>query len=83
MGHSVLFAKVTLKLLITFFLIALPFAKNFEMIWSSLNHKIKNCNLVDADNIIQFILNLDKPVTARVSPPPFRFFDRVCDNSLH
>ena len=24
------------------------------------NHKIKNCNPVDADNIIQFILNLDK-----------------------
>ena len=36
------------------------FRQNFEMLWSSLNHKIKNCNPVDADNIIQFILNLDK-----------------------
>ena len=36
------------------------FHQNFEMLWSSLNHKIKNCNPVDADNIIQFILNLDK-----------------------
>ena len=36
------------------------FHQNFEIIWSSLNHKIKNCNPVDADNIIQFILNLDK-----------------------
>ena len=34
--------------------------QNFEMIWSSLDHKIKKCNPVDADNIIQFILNLDK-----------------------
>ena len=30
------------------------------MLWSSLNHKIKNCNPVDADNIIRFILNMDK-----------------------
>ena len=36
------------------------FRQNFEILWSSLNHKIKNCNPVDADNIIQFILNLDK-----------------------
>ena len=36
------------------------FRQNFEMIWSSLNHKIKNCNPVDADNIIQFILNLEE-----------------------
>ena len=31
------------------------FRQNFEMLWSSLNHKIKNCNPVDADNIIQFL----------------------------
>ena len=30
------------------------------MLWSCLNHKIKNCNPVDDDKIIQFILNLDK-----------------------
>ena len=36
------------------------FRQNFEMIWSSLNLKVKNCNPVDADNIIQFILSLDK-----------------------
>ena len=36
------------------------FRQNFEMLWSSLNHKIKNCNPVDANNIIQFILNLEK-----------------------
>ena len=36
------------------------FRQNFDMTWSSLNHKIKNCNPVDGDNIIQFILNLDK-----------------------
>ena len=36
------------------------FRQNFEMIWSRLNHKIKNCNPVYTGNIIQFILNLDK-----------------------
>ena len=36
----------------------------FEVLWPGLNHKIKNCNPVDADNIIQFILNLDKSIKA-------------------
>ena len=60
------------------------FRQNFEMRWSSLNHKIKNCNPVDADNIIQFILNLDKSrITARMSLPPLQLFDRVYDTSFH
>ena len=42
--------------------------QNFEMPWSSLNHKIKNCNPVDADNIIRFILNLDKSSKAMLLP---------------
>ena len=43
------------------FLLNCPaFRQNFKMLWSGLNRKIKNCNHVDADNIIQFILNLDK-----------------------
>ena len=37
-----------------------PSARILRCFGSSLNHKIKNCNPVDADNIIQFILNLDK-----------------------
>ena len=36
------------------------FRQNFEMLWSGLNHEIKNCNPADADNIIRFILNPDK-----------------------
>ena len=42
------------------------FRQNFEMLWSSLYHKIKNCNLVDADNIIRFIPNLDKSSKAKL-----------------
>ena len=43
------------------FLLNCPaFRHNFEMLWSSLNHKIKNCKPVDADNKIWFILNMDR-----------------------
>ena len=54
-----LFAKVILNSLSLSFNCP-AFRQNFKMLWSSLNHKIKNCNPVDADNIIRFILNLDK-----------------------
>ena len=51
------------------------FCQNFEMLWSSFNHKIKNCNPADADNITRFILNLDKDSKAmlllRCLPIPF------------
>ena len=62
------------------------FRQNFEMLRSSLNHKIKNCNLVAADNIIWFILNLNKDSKTMLllwCSPSLRFFDCVCDNSLH
>ena len=44
------------------------FHQNFEMLWSNLNHKNKNCNPVDADNIIQLILNLDKSSKTMLLP---------------
>ena len=60
MRDYVLFAKSDIDTL-DHYLFSCPAARqNFEMFWSSLNHKMKNCNLADADNIIWFILNLDK-----------------------
>ena len=44
------------------------FRQNFEMIWCSLSNKIKNSNPVDADNIIEFILNLDKSSKTMLLP---------------
>ena len=44
------------------------FRQNVEMLWSSLKYKIKNCNPVDADNIIRLILNLDKSSKAMLLP---------------
>ena len=52
-----------------YFLFNCPaFRHNFEMLWSSLNHKIKNCYAAHADNIIRSTLNLDKDSKAMLLP---------------